>query len=138
MVGSLVRGLGEIALQGGTSGGGGFLVAFGLLMFVVPMIIALITIVGMWKVFTKAGQPGWAAIIPIYNVYVLVAEIAERDMVWVLLSIFIPFAVVVPMIDVAKAFGKSTGYGIGLFLLGFIFFPLLGFSDARYRGATGI
>lgn len=138
MVGSLVRGLGDIALQGGTSGGGGFLVAFGLLMFVVPMIIALITIVGMWKVFTKAGQPGWAAIIPIYNVYVLVAEIAERDMVWVLLSIFIPFAIVVPMIDVAEAFGKSTGYGIGLFLLGFIFFPLLGFSDARYRGGTGV
>jgi len=138
MVGSLISNVGAVTLQGGTTGGGGLLVAMGMLMFIVPMIIALITIVGMWKVFTKAGQPGWAAIIPIYNVYVLVAEIAERDMVWVLLSIFIPFAIIVPMIDVAEAFGKGTGYGIGLFLLGFIFFPLLGFSDARYRGATGV
>ncbi|PSP33455.1 signal peptidase I [Halobacteriales archaeon QH_10_67_22] len=89
----------------------------------------------MWKVFTKAGQPGWAAIIPLYNVYVLVTEVAGRDLLWVILSIVVPLALVVPLIDVAKAFGKGTGYGVGLWLLGPIFFPLLGFGSARYQGA---
>jgi len=142
MAGSLLSGTGSIALQsgaGGTTGGGGLLAALGLLFFAVPMVLALISIAGMWKTFSKAGQPGWAAIIPIYNIYVLVAEIADRDIVWVLLSIFIPFAVIIPMIDVAEKFGKGTGYGVGLALFGFIFFPLLGFGDAQYRGGgTGV
>ena len=106
----------------------------GLLFFIVPLLIALITIAGMWKVFTKAGQPGWAAIIPIYNVYILVAEVAGRDILWVVLSIIIPIAIVVPLIDVAKAIGKGTGYGVGLWLFSFVFFPLLGFGDAQYQG----
>lgn len=113
----------------------GALAALGLLFALVPLVILLITVAGMWKVFTKAGQPGWAAIIPIYNVYILVAEVAGRDILWVILSILFPIVIVVPLIDVAKAFGKGTGYGIGLWLLSFIFFPLLGFGDARYRGA---
>ena len=88
----------------------------------------------MWKTFAKAGQPGWAAVIPIYNIYVLVVKIADRGVLWVLLGLFIPFALIIPMIDVAEKFGKGMGYGIGLALLGFIFFPLLGFGDAQYRG----
>ena len=119
-----------------SNGSAGALAALGLLFFVVPMVLALVAIAGMWKTFTKAGQPGWAAIVPIYNIYVLVADIADRDILWVLLSIFIPFAVVIPMIDVAEAFGKGAGYGIGLAFLGFIFFPLLGFGDAQYRGTS--
>ena len=137
MAGSLLgSGIGTVALQ--SNGAAGALAALGLLFFVVALVVGLVSIAGMWKTFTKAGQPGWAAIVPIYNVYVLVAEIADRDILWVLLSIFIPFAVIIPMIDVAEAFGKGAGYGIGLAFLGFIFFPLLGFSDARYRGATGV
>jgi len=68
-------------------------------------------------------------------VYILVTEIAGRDILWVVLSILFPIVIVVPLIDVAKAFGKGTGYGIGLWLFSFIFFPLLGFGDARYQGA---
>lgn len=129
----LVNGLAP--LQAGGGGGGGALAIVGLLFTLVPLVFALVAIAGMWKVFAKAGQPGWAAIIPIYNVYILVTEIAGRDILWVVLSILIPFALVVPLIDVAKAFGKGTGYGIGLWLLGFIFFPMLGFGSARYQGA---
>lgn len=116
-------------------GGGAGLAAVGLLFTLVPLLIALVTIAGLWKVFTKANQPGWAAIIPIYNVYILVSEIAGRDILWVVLSIIIPVVIVIPLIDVAKAFGKGTGYGVGLWLLGPIFFPLLGFGSARYQGA---
>jgi hypothetical protein len=129
-----VNGL-QLLQAGGGGGGGGALAIFGLLFTVVPLLFALVTIAGMWKVFTKAGQPGWAAIIPLYNVYVLVTEIAGRDLLWVILSIIVPLALVVPLIDVAKAFGKGTGYGVGLWLLGPIFFPLLGFGSARYQGA---
>jgi hypothetical protein len=100
----------------------------------IPLAIFAVVIAGMWKVFEKAGQPGWAAIVPIYNMYVLVVEIAKKDMVWFLLSIFIPFAAIVPMMDVAEKFGKERIYGLGLYFLGFIFFPMLGFGDAKYRG----
>jgi len=130
----LVNGL-QLLQAGGSGGGGGALAIFGLLFIVVPLLFALVTIAGMWKVFTKAGQPGWAAIIPLYNVYVLVTEVAGRDLLWVILGIVVPLALVVPLIDVAKAFGKGTGYGVGLWLLGPIFFPLLGFGSARYQGA---
>ncbi|QLH80075.1 signal peptidase I [Halosimplex rubrum] len=105
-------------------------------MFGAVLLVTLVSVAGVWKTFEKAGQPGWAAVVPVYNVYVLVAEIADRDILWVLLSIFVPIAAVIPMIDVAKAFGKGTGYGVGLAFLGFVFFPLLGFGDARYRGAS--
>ena len=93
-----------------------------------------IVIAGIWKVFSKAGQPGWAALVPIYNTYILVVEIAKKDMMWFVLSLFVPFAVVVPLMDLAEKFGKDRTYGIGLLLLPFIFFPMLGFGDAQYRG----
>lgn len=92
-------------------------------------------IAGVWKVFAKAGQPGWGAIVPIYNIY-LITQIAGRPWWWLLLT-FIPFVniviLVMLMIDVAKKFGKGVGFGLGLAFLGFIFFPILGFGDATYQ-----
>ena len=82
--------------------------------------------------------PGWAAIIPIFNLYVLI-KTAGRPRWWLLLFI-IPLVNIVMgfivAIDVAKAFGKGTGFGIGLALLGFIFYPILGFGDATYQGSS--
>jgi len=106
------------------------------LMMLVSLAVLVIVIASMWVVFTKAGQPGWAAIIPIYNVIVLL-EIIGRPLWWIVL-LFIPCVnVVVPIvlsIDLAKSFGKDTLFGIGLWLLGFIFFPILAFGDAKYQG----
>jgi Family of unknown function (DUF5684) len=89
-----------------------------------------------WKVFTKAGQPGWGSLIPIVNVYFL-CKVAGRPGWWVILFI-LPcvniFAIIVVCLDVAKAFGKGTGFTIGLILLPFIFYPILGFGDAAYLG----
>jgi hypothetical protein len=100
------------------------------LVFVVLMIAAL------WKVFSKAGEPGWAAIIPIVNTYFL-CKIAGRPGWWVILM-FIPLVNliiwIILCIDVAKSFGKGTGFGIGLLLLPFIFFLILGFGSAQYQG----
>ena len=94
--------------------------------------IIVLIIASIWKVFTKAGHPGWAALIPIYNLYILL-QIAGRPGWWLLLYL-IPFVNVVVAImvavGVAKAFGKDAGFGVGLALLGFIFYPILGFGSA--------
>lgn len=106
--------------------------------FIFPLVqlaISIVVIAGIWKVFTKAGQPGWAAIVPFYNVYVML-QIANKPTWWMVLF-FVPFANIVVAIlvsiGIAEKFGKSSGYGIGLALLGFIFYPMLGFSDAQYN-----
>ena len=106
-------------------------------VIVVELIVFALWIIGMWKVFTKAGEPGWAAIIPIYNIYILL-KIAGKPAWWLILLIipFVNFLVLIPVsLAVAERFGKSTLFGIGLWLLPFIFYPLLGFSDARYGGS---
>ena len=90
-------------------------------------------IICWWKIFTKAGQPGWAAIIPIYNLYIL-CKIAGKSGWWVIWSMFgIPFIFV--CISLAERFGKGAGFGIGLAFLGVIFFPILAFDSSRYQGA---
>jgi hypothetical protein len=101
---------------------------------IIGLILAIAAIAGLWKTFTKAGKPGWAAIIPIYNFLVLL-QVAGRPWWWILL-LLIPIVnliiVIVVDIDVAKNFGKSALFGVGLAFLGFIFYPILGFGDARY------
>ena len=103
---------------------------------IVALLIALVLIVAMWKVFTKAGQPGWASIIPIYNLYIW-CKIVGRPGWWILLMLipFVNFIIcIILCIDLAKSFGKGAGFGIGLALLGVIFFPILGFGSAQYQG----
>ena len=103
---------------------------------IIGLLIALLLIVAMWKVFTKAGQPGWASIIPIYNLYVW-CKIVGRPWWWILLMLipFVNFIVAIILcIDTAKSFGKRAGFGIGLALLGIIFWPILGFGSAQYQG----
>ena len=105
---------------------------------IVGLLIALLLIVAMWKVFTKAGQPGWASIIPIYNLYVW-CKIVGRPWWWILLML-IPLVnfiiLIILFIDLAKSFGKGIGFAIGLILLSIIFFPILGFGSATYQGPS--
>ena len=99
-------------------------------------IIALY-IISMWKIFVKAGRPGWAAIIPIYSTLILL-EILGQPWWFLLLMIFIPFASlvigIILMFEMAKVFGKSVGFGFGLLFLSFIFIPILAFSNSSYTG----
>ena len=112
--------------------GGGILVPLIFFAFTIMVIAAV------WRVFTKAGKPGWAALIPIYNMVVLL-EIAGRP-IWWLLLMFVPFVnvviAVVLGIDIARSFGKGVGFGLGLSFFGFIFYPILGFGEAEYLGAS--
>ncbi|MEO7724121.1 MAG: DUF5684 domain-containing protein [Chthoniobacterales bacterium] len=114
---------------GGLMGG-----AFG----IVWLILCLVVLIALWKVFTKAGQPGWAAIIPIFNLYIF-CKIAGRPGWWLLLMLIpiVNFIIwIILSIDLAKNFGKGAGFGIGIALLSFIFLPVLGFGDAQYQGAA--
>jgi hypothetical protein len=101
---------------------------------VIFLLIVVPTAAGLWKTFEKAGKPGWAGIIPIYNMFVL-TEIAKKEILWFILTL-VPciniVALILICIDVAKNFGKGPGFGVGLALLPFIFFPMLGFSNAQY------
>ncbi len=117
----------------------GVLVLFSGFFFLFLMAVIAVMIASVWKVFTKAGKPGWVAIVPIYNAVVLL-EVAGRPLWWVVL-LFIPVVSlviwIIVAIDLAKSFGKSTGFALGLVFLGFIFFPILGFGPARYLGPAG-
>ncbi|MFP4216446.1 MAG: DUF5684 domain-containing protein [Phycisphaerae bacterium] len=112
--------------------GGGIIGIIG----IICLVLIVLVFAGVWKTFAKAGKPGWAAIIPIYNLIVLL-EVAGKDLWWIILF-FIPFVNLIAMIlvgiGVAENFGKSAGFGVGLGLLGFIFFPILGFGSAQYTG----
>lgn len=102
-------------------------------IFYIAVVVFLIA--SMWKVFVKAGQPGWAAIVPIYNIYIML-QIAGRPGWWLLLM-FVPlvnFVVqIIVALDIARNFGKTTGFGVGLILLSPIFYPILGFGSATYQ-----
>lgn len=117
-----------------TSGSGGGLGVFTL----VPLGVTILMLVSMWKMFTKAGQPGWASIVPIYNTIILI-KMANLSMIY-LLFLCIPFlniyAIFKIYIEIAHKFGKSSGYGVGMIFLSVIFIPMLAFGDATYDGIT--
>ncbi len=102
------------------------------------MAIAVFMIVSMWKVYVKAGKPGWAVLIPFYNILVMLEIIGKPW--WYLLLMFIPIVniviAVMVTLDTAKVFGKGSGFGVGLIFLPFIFYPILAFGDARYLGVA--
>ena len=103
---------------------------------VIYVLVLLVVVAGLWKTFAKAGQPGWAVLVPFYNVYVL-TQVAGRPWWWMLLLLVPIVSIVIAFIlaiDVAKAFGKGVGFGVGLALLPFIFYPILGFGSAEYQG----
>lgn len=103
---------------------------------IIALAITVLTIIARWKIYTKAGKPGWGSLIPFYTNYCLY-EIAWGNG-WLFLLGFVPCVNVVVAIMVqfklAKAFGKGTGFGFGLLFLNTIFILILGFSDARYIG----
>jgi hypothetical protein len=105
-------------------------------IIIIYLAVVVFEIAALWKVFTKAGQPGWGAIIPIYNTYLL-CKIGGKPGWWVILF-FIPLVNIVIFIllyhAVSKSFGHGGGFTVGLVLLSFIFVPILGFGSSQYRG----
>jgi len=116
-------------MEAETAGGIGAMGLLFSLAFIALMIASL------WKVFTKAGQPGWASIVPIYN-FLVILQIIGKPWWWIIGMIipFVNFVVFIMLaIELARVFGKGIGYAIGLILLPFVFYPMLAFGDATYR-----
>lgn len=103
------------------------------------LVFTILMVVASWIVYTKAGKPGWACIIPIYNVIVLL-EIVGKPWWWLLLML-IPFVNFIVLIivyhNLSLSFGKGAGFTVGLILLPFLFYPILAFGDAKYVGPGG-
>jgi hypothetical protein len=104
------------------------------------IVLIIFYVAAEWKIYTKANQPGWAVIIPIYNIIVLLKIIGKPW--WWLLLLCIPVANIVfgiiMLVLLAKSFGKDVGFAIGLIFLSFIFIPILGFGKAEYKGPAGL
>jgi len=110
-----------------------------ILMVIIIAAIALISIIAQWKIYEKAGKPGWAVIIPFYNIIVLL-EIIGKPIWWI-------FLFLIPVVNIvfgiwttnllSKSFGKDEAFTVGLILLSFIFYPILGFGNAKYIGPAG-
>jgi hypothetical protein len=96
--------------------------------------VVILMVASYWTIYTKAGQPGWASLIPIYNLFVLLKMVGKPG--WWLVLFLVPIVNLVVgilvMIELAKAFGKSGGFVVGLLLLPVVFAPMLAFGDARY------
>ena len=97
-------------------------------------------LLGWLGVFPKAGRSRWAALVPLYNIYVLVVGVARLSVLWYVL-VWVPvvqiIAAILVNVEVAKRFGRSEAFGLGLALLGFIFYPILGFGPDRYQEGEG-
>jgi len=106
------------------------------LFVLIELAIIVLLVASIWRVFTKAGRPGWACLVPIYNTYVFL-KIAGKPGWWLLLM-FIPLVNIIvwilALIALANRFGKGGGYVLGLIFLPFIFYPMLAFGDAQYQG----
>ncbi|MCW3125757.1 MAG: hypothetical protein JWO03_1415 [Bacteroidetes bacterium] len=141
----------------GSAGAAGGLMAMimGMMMIILTVlgIISLFFTICFWKIFSKAGQPGWAILVPIYGVLVYL-KIIGKPWWWLLVLMFAPailFMIKVWLgllaliglsvyfnLELAKSFGKSTGFAVGLILLNVVFIPLLAFGDAVYVGPAGV
>ena len=116
--------------NGGSSGAG-----LGIAI-VIYVAVFVLYVAAFWRIFTKAGEAGWKAIIPIYNWYI-VLKIVGRPGWWLLLYLIPIVNVVVHivvLVDLSHSFGLSGWFAVGLLLLGIIFVPILGFGDSRYLG----
>ena len=111
-------------------------------ILMVALAVAVFMAICLWKIFTKAGKPGWAGIIPVYK-YMVMAEISGKPAWWGLVINFIP-CIGVPimyfilLIELAKSFGKGGAFGVGLILVPVIFFPILAFDGSTYVGPGGV
>lgn len=115
---------------------------FFMVIGIIGTIIGVLTIIAMWKIFVKAGKPGWASLIPIYNAIVLFQIVNLSP--WLLLLSIVPIVNIIAMfiisimlcLRLAKAFQKGTGFAIGLIFLNTIFILILGLGDSKYVGIT--
>ena len=115
---------------------GAVAVVIWLFVILIVMAVSILMIIAMWRIFTKAGKPGWASLVPIYNMVVMMQIVGRPE--WQVVLMFLPFAhiyisIVLPL-DLAKSFGKTTGFGVLMIFFPAIMNPILSFGSIRYFG----
>ena len=109
-------------------------------VLIAECVIGVVLIIAMWRLFERSGEPGWNAIVPFYDLYKLFKIAVGNG--WLFIMLFIPIlraiAIVVLGLNLARAFGKSNGFALGLVFLPVIFIPMLAFSDGKYIGPRGM
>ena len=107
-----------------------------IIMLILSFAVMAVVLASLWRIFTKAGKPGWAALIPIYNTVVLMQVIGRPE--WWVLLLFVPFVniyvAIVSALELAKSFCKSTGFGVLTIFFPVIMYPILGFGPSQYLG----
>ena len=103
---------------------------------ILEIIVCIVILVAQWKIFTKAGQPGWACLIPFYDAWVLYKIVCGRGkaMFRLLIPFYNIYWIIKTDLNLARAYGKSTGFGVGLIFLAPIFLCILGFDKSEYAG----
>jgi hypothetical protein len=122
-----------------SSPGAPFIFAFMGIMMIPILVINVICIIGMWRIFEKAGKPGWASLIPIYSAIVFL-EIIGKPMWWLIMFVIpctLPIFGIWALNLLSKSFGQSEGFTIGMIILPYVFFPILGFGKYEYLGPAG-
>jgi len=108
-------------------------------LWVIGLIIAILLITSRWRIFTKANQPGWASIVPIYNALIFLRIIGKPW--WWILLFCIPIVNIVFLVWAAnllsKSFGKGEGFTLGLIFIPFVFELILAFGELEYLGPAG-
>lgn len=102
------------------------------------LILAILIVIAVWRVYAKAGQPGWACLVPIYNIYVLL-KIIGRPGWWLLLYLLPIISIIISVVnalDLAKAFGKNGLFGFFLLWLFPVGYLILGFGNDKYIGIS--
>lgn len=109
------------------------------LFFLYFLVVYAILVIPLWVIFTKAGQPGWGALIPIYSFYVILKIVGRSG--WWLLLLLIPLVNFIILIvvynDLSRSFGHGLGFTLGLVFLSLIFYYILAFGSSRYIGPAG-
>ncbi|GLB31685.1 hypothetical protein LAD12857_36080 [Lacrimispora amygdalina] len=133
---------------------------FGIILFIIVLAVLIFLLITNWRIFSKAGKPGWAALVPFYNAYIMsdiafgnanyfiaimflwvmvfIGRITEIGILRSLVSLLSLVLYIIYCTKISKAFGKSSGFTVGLVLLPLIFFPILGFGSAEYIGPQKI
>lgn len=133
---------------------------FGIILFIIVLAVLIFLLITNWRIFSKAGKPGWAALVPFYNAYIMsyiafgnanyfiaimflwvmvfIGRITEIGILSSLVSLASLVLYIIYCTKISKAFGKSSGFTVGLVLLPLIFFPILGFGSAEYIGPQEI
>ena len=114
----------------------GALAMFSGIYLIVSLVVLVLLIVANWKIFTKAGEPGWASLIPFYSNYVLFKIVFDKG--WLFLLLFIPVVnaiiSIILIFKLAQVFGHGVGFGFGLLFLSPIFLLILAFGSSEYEG----